>query len=145
MSRSIDLVEVAFEAVQELSDEIKSQFDEIAIDTPEKHDFRDRTVLIVSEDVLHQVRENELTKPGYWYSTVEVTVCGPDKMKCKQLCLEAFQKVIEKFHSLTQNGVGPILGLARGPKEIGIATFGGFPIKGYCARRILEIHNTLEP
>lgn len=145
MSDVIDLVEIAFEAVQGLSEEIKLQLDEIAKDATERHDFRDRTVLIVSEDVLHQVRENDLEKQGYWYSTVEVTVCGPSKTKCKQLCLEAFQKVIEKFHSLTKNGVGPIHGLARGPKEIGIATFGGFPIKGYCARRTLEIHNTLEP
>jgi len=145
MNDVIDLVEVAFEAVQSLPDEIKSQLDEIAKDTTERHDFRDRTVLIVSEDVIHQSRENELEKQGYWYSTVEVTVCGPDKMKCKQICLEAFQKVIERFYLLEKNGEGPILGLARGPKEIGIATFGGFPIKGYCARRTLEIHNTLEP
>ena len=136
-----DLAEIAYQAIQSLADQV----DEIAIDKPSNTNFDERYVIIVSEGLVSQSREDELEKLPYWYSEIEVAVCGPGKKQCKMLCLEAFQLIINHFHTLVQNGVGPIYGLARGTKEIGVATHGGFPIDGYCARRTLDVHNSLEP
>lgn len=138
---SQDLTEIAFESLQLL----KASVDELVIDKPKSYKFDERFVMIVSEDLVSQTRENELEKFPYWYTTLEITVCGPDKKRCKQLCLEAFDLVIHAFHKLTLNGQGPIYGLARGEKSIGVATYGGIPIDGYCARRTLAIHNSMEP
>jgi hypothetical protein len=136
----LDLTEIAYEAVRPMT----GMVDEIARDYPDDLEYKNRTILIVSEGDVSQPRETDLTRTGYWISTVEVAVIGPDKRRCQQICLDAFQLVIEEFHAQTLNGVGPILGLARGEKEIGVAAFGGILIGGYCARRILEVHNTIE-
>ena len=138
---NMDLTDIAFDAVQSLKDEVN----EIAKDKPSRHDFSDRYVLIVSEDVDSQCRENDLDKFSYWYSGVDVTVCGPDKTQCKSLCFLAFDLIIHRFTELIDRSEGPIYGLSRGDKSIGIATFGGFPIDGYCARRTLFVHNSLDP
>ena len=136
----LDLTEIAYDAVQPMADRV----DDIARDYPDDLEFGNRTILIVSEGCVSQPRETDLTRPGYWISMVEVAVIGPDKQQCQELCLEAFQYVINEFYHQTQNGVGPILALTRGEKEIGVATFGGILIGGYCARRTLEVHNTIE-
>jgi len=138
----MDFSEIAFEAVQPMKD----KFDEIVIDFTDNHEFDKRYVLIVSQDAFSESRESDLARFVYWYDTIEVMVCGPDKMKCKQLCLDAYDLVIKKFHSLINIEEGPIFGIARGrTKGLGIATYGNVPIKGYCASRTMEIHNRLEP
>jgi len=136
----LDLTDIAFDAVQPMAGVV----DEIAKDFPDDLEYGNRTILIVSEGDVSVPKETDLTRPGYWISSVEVVVMGPDKQQCKQLCLEAFQLVINEFHARTQNGTGPILALARGEKEIGVASLGGILIGGYCARRTLEIHNTID-
>ena len=136
----IDFTDIAFDAVQPMRDRV----DVIAKDFPDDLEYGNRTILIVGEDIVSVPRETDLTRPGYWITAVEIAVLGPDKQRCQELCLEAFQLVINTFHAQTQNGVGPILALARGEKEIGVATFGGILVGGYCARRILEIHNNVE-
>ena len=57
----MDLTHIAFDAVQPL----KSEVDEIAMDKPSRHDFSERFVIIVSEDVDSQCRENDPTKCPY--------------------------------------------------------------------------------
>lgn len=136
-----DLVKIAYDALAPMQNEV----DEIAMDQPSDYKFDKRTVVIVSEDVVSQSRENDLNKFAYWYTTIEILVCGANKQSCKQLCLQAFDLVIHAYAKLVRNGEGPIYGLARGEKSIGVATYGGIPIDGYCARRTLDIHNSLEP
>ena len=136
----LDLTDIAYDAVQPMT----GQVDTIAKDFPDDLEYGKRTILIVSEGDVSLPRETSLEKPGYWITSVEVVVLGPDKEKCKRLCLDAFQLVINEFHKQTQNGTGPILALARGEKEIGVASLGGILIGGYCARRTLEVHNTIE-
>jgi len=136
----LDLTDIAFDAVQPMACGV----DEIAKDFPDDLEYGNRTVLIVSEGDISVPKETDLTRPGYWISSVEVVVMGPDKQRCKQLCLEAFQLVINEFHAQTKNGIGPILAIARGEKEIGVASLGGILIGGYCARRTLEVHNMID-
>ena len=136
-----DLTEIAFEAVQPLIDQVN----EICMDKPSRHDFGERYVIIVSEDVTHQCRENDLDRFAYWYSGVEVMVCGPDKTKCKQLCFDAFDLMIRRFNELIDRSNGPIYGLTRGEKEIGVAYQGWIPIDGYSVSRKLYIHNSIDP
>jgi hypothetical protein len=134
-----DLVQIAFDSLQPLQHLV----DEIAIDKPEDHRFNERTIIIVSLEPDSENRENDYAKTEYWYSTVEVIVCGPDRDNCRELCKQAHDLILAALEEL-QTQDERILGLARGIKSIGAATFGGIFIDGYCARRTIEIHNSFE-
>jgi hypothetical protein len=137
---AIDFSQIAFEAVQPL----KNSVDEIAIDIPSDLRFDKRTMILVGESD-HEPNESDLTVQAYWISTIEILVMGPDRTRCRDLCLQAFQLIAEKFYSMIDRENGPIHDIARGNKYIGAAAFGGVLIDGYGARRTLLIHNTLEP
>jgi hypothetical protein len=116
---------------------------EIVIDKPDDHRFNERTIIIVSMDNESENRENDYHKSSYWYDTLEIIVCGPDKDVCRELCLIAHDMILQTLDDLMNNDCR-ILGLTRGIKSIGVASFGGVLVDGYCARRTIQIHNMLK-